>query len=83
MRIRPFLCEVTTAARSSTPMCCMNDGRAIVNGFANSLADAGETLKRSTTARRVGSASAWKMFARAGSARITLRHMPNYTAEQR
>jgi hypothetical protein len=39
----------------------MKEGSAIVNGFASSLADAGATLNRSTTARRVGSASAWKI----------------------
>ena len=55
------------APRSSTPMCCMNDGSAIANGFASALADAGATLKRWMTARRVGSDSAWKISGRAGS----------------
>ena len=46
----------------------MNDDNAIGNGRASSLAEAGAMLSRSTTASRVGSASAWKMPARAGSA---------------
>ena len=39
----------------------MNDGNAMSNGRASSLADAGPTLNRSTTARRVASANAWKI----------------------
>jgi hypothetical protein len=39
----------------------MKDGNAMAKGFANSLTLAGPPLSRPNTARRVGSASAWKM----------------------
>ena len=42
-------------------MCFMKDGKAMSNGFANSLMLAGPLPSRPNTARRVGSASAWKM----------------------
>ena len=45
----------------------MNDGSAISNGRASSVADAGPMLRRSTTARRVGSDSAWNTVATDGS----------------
>jgi hypothetical protein len=45
----------------------MNDGSAITNGRASSVADAGPMLSRSTTARRVGSDSAWNTVANDGS----------------
>ena len=48
-------------------MCCMNDVRAMGNGSASSLAEAGEMLSRWTTASRVASDSASKMPGRAGS----------------
>ena len=37
---RPTLCEAISPARSSTPMCFMNDGRAMSNGSASSLTEA-------------------------------------------
>ena len=66
------------APRSSTPMCCMNDGSAIANGFASALADAGATLKRWMTARRVGSEQRAEDLRQSGIDRVTLRHTPNY-----
>ena len=53
--------------RSSTPRCWVNDGRAMAKGRARSLVDAGPRPRRSTTARRVGSASAWKTVSRSAS----------------
>ena len=43
-------------------MCFMNDGNAMSNGSAKSLMLAGPLPSRPSTARRVGSASAWKML---------------------
>ena len=50
----------------------MNDGNAISNGRASTVADAGPMLNRSTTARRVPSASALKTSTRSscGSGRL-------------
>ena len=41
-------------------MCFMKDGSAMPNGFASSLMLAGPLFSCPSTARRVGSASAWK-----------------------
>src|SRR5436190_8322379 len=47
-------------ASSSTFRCCITAGRDIASGWASALTGAGLRTSRSTIARRVGSASAWK-----------------------
>src|SRR5262245_10693870 len=59
VRTRPYFVERTSPARSTTSRCWRKDGSAIANGRASSEVAAGPRPKRSTTARRVGSARAW------------------------
>ena len=60
-------------------MCCMNDGSAIANGFASSLADAGDDAQTldHCQASRVGQGveDVWQT----GIDRRTMRHIPNGT----
>jgi len=49
---------------SSTARCCITAGSDMENGRARSLTEAGLRASRSTIARRVGSASAWKARSR-------------------
>ena len=61
MRTRPTLRVRIHPLASSSRMCCKKDGNAISNGLARLLTLTGPLLRRPSTARRVGSASAWKM----------------------
>ena len=54
-RTRPAFCERTTPHSSSTDRCWEKEGRAILNGRASSVMEAGLTASWATTARRVGS----------------------------
>ncbi len=59
VRTRPDLRDLTSPQSSSTSRCCRNEGSDMLNGSASSLTAAGPLLSRSSTARRVGSASPW------------------------
>src|SRR3954454_15525924 len=60
LRTRPAFSVTMTPASSSTFRCCITAGRDIASGSASALTDGGLRTSRSTIARRVGSASAWK-----------------------
>jgi hypothetical protein len=57
---RPIFSERTSPELSSTARCCITAGSDMASGFARSLTEAGPRASRSTIARRVGSARAWK-----------------------
>src|SRR5260221_1268279 len=64
-------------------MCFMKEGSAMSNGFASSLMLAGPLLNRPRTARRVGSANAWKMpFNRSGYCSIRLSITEKYLVQR-
>src|SRR5450755_3173777 len=64
VRTRPVFSECTRPLASRTLRCWTTADSVMSNGLANSLTDAGPRHSRATTARRVGSPSAWNMRSR-------------------